>query len=234
MSGFFSRAYSKACADIELYFASDAEKIGIAKRTLESEEKRITKQIEDIDDEAKWINKDIVAAGKKQDRDELKILAGNLVRQRRNRRELEKYRSYLDGMLAQVKTIQMQSLTNDVTGILLECVANMPNMSNHEERRNNMMEFQKQMASMKMSNEMLTDFLKEDEDDYEDDELSGEAKEIVDSALAGTSFALMDKLPSVSVVQPRNNNNNNNNNNSIKTSTNPSNILHEIDKYAKT
>lgn len=232
MSGFLSRVYSKACADIELYFASDAEKIGIAKRTLESEQKRITKQIEDIDDNAQWINKDIMAAAKNQRHDELKILAGNLVRQRKNRRELKKYQSYLDGMLSQVNTIQMQSLTNDVTSILLESVASMPNMSNHEERRNNMMEFQKQMESMKMSNEILNDFLKEDDGDYEEDELSGEEKEIVDSVLNGTSYVLMDKLPSVSVVQPRNNNNNNNN--SIKASTNPSNILQEIDKYAKT
>lgn len=209
----------------------------MVKRRLKSEESKISKLIEDIDDDIPWIKKDIAVAGKKQDREGLESLAEQIVRLRRNRRELVKYRKYIDGLLIQTQSFQMNSLTNNVTETLLGCLDAMPNMTNHEERRNNMMEFQKQMSSMKMATEVLGDFLNEDEEEAENDELSDDIKEIVDEALSNASYSIMDKLPNVSLTQPRNtnNNNNNNNNNSIKpVSTNPHNILQEIDKYTKT
>lgn len=159
------------------------------------------------------------------------------MRAKRSRRELEKYRKYVDGMLIQINIVKLHSLTNDVTDVLLECVTAMTNMSSHEERRNKAMEFQKQMESMKMSNELLGEFMNEDEENLEEEEIGKEERQIIEDALAGASFVILDKLPSVSISQPRNNNNNNNNNNngnSIKASTNPHNILQEIDKYAKT
>jgi len=184
------------------------------------------------------VKKEIAAAGKKQDRDELKILAKKLVRFGRNRRELEKYQKFLDGFILQTQRIQMATLTSGVTETLLECLDSMSGITDSESLHNNMMEFEKRMTSIGMGTEILGDYFKEDEDNVEDeDELSGEVKEIIDDALASASHAILDKLPSVSLTQPRNNNNNNNNNNnSIKhsSSNNPHNILQEIDKYTKT
>ena len=183
------------------------------------------------------MKKEIAAAGKKQDRDELKILAKKLVRFGRNRRELEKYQKFLDGFLLQTQRIQMATLTNGVTATLLECLDSMSGLTDSESIQHNMMELEKRMTSIGMGAEILGDYFKEDEDNVEEeDELSGEVKDIIDDALASASYAIMNKLPSVSLTQPRNNNNNNNNNNSIKHSStnNPHNILQEIDKYTKT
>ncbi len=197
--------------------------------------KKLEGIIDDIDeDDLPWLQKDITKAAKQQNREKLNGLAEKVIRLKRQRRELAKYLKFFDGLLSQIQTVQMTSLTNDATQSLLQCLESMPNMANYDERQSTMIEFQRQMGSLKMANESLGDMFNEDEEEAEDDNVSDAVKDIVDNALTNASFSILNKLPSVSVTLPRNNNTNNNNNNSIRVSTNPHNILQEIDKYTKT
>ena len=188
---------------VELYFASNEQILEISLRNLRKTEEGLTLKIEDIDFDTPFVQKAITGASKKQDREAITREAKILVRMKRQKRQLEKHRSYIDGMIIQIETVKMSSLLNDNIAIITECIEAMPNMSSHEERRANLMKFQMQMESLKMSTAV---------------------KAIVEQELEKGSMAILERLPHVNTLQQKN---------PLATSSNPSIILQDIDRYTK-
>lgn len=164
---------------------------------MNAEEKKLAREIEHIDFEMEFLQKDIRAAGNRQERDKLTSLAKDCVRMKRKRRNINQQRGVIEGMSIQMNNVKMTGKMNDCMDVITSCIEEMPNMTNYHERQNTMQKFQMQMESIKLGNESLNDVLNESEEEEEDENENAAVQQIVNDELDRGAIESIVKLPNV-------------------------------------
>jgi hypothetical protein len=190
----------------------------------------ISKEIDVINFDIEFLEKDIRQAGNKQDRTKLAIHAKDYVKKKRRCRNLEKQLRLLDGLKDQIDKTKMTSTVNECVDSITGYLDSIPVAEDQLDRQQKMQNFMKEMERMNMSNELMSDMLNESEDDDELEEENAAVTKIIEAALIDGSIAQIEKLPQIIQKKPKIiGSNNNNNNNNVNRNTE----IDKIDEFIK-
>ncbi len=174
------------------------EKIERVKTRLQKPLADLGRQISRLDTDLEFLQKDIEAAARAQNRQRLTTVVRDSVRQKRKRRRLERNRTTLEAFVGAVDDIQISEKMHSSMDELLQCTATLD--MDLESVRATTSRFQELRMSLGTSAEMIRDAVEasDDEESLEDDEVT----RIVEEALQQSSMALLDALPVLGNSRP--------------------------------
>lgn len=180
------------------HWMTPEQKIERVKLRIQKPLTDLDKQISRIDTDLEFLERDIAAAAKQQNRAKLTNVVRDSVAQKRKRRRLERNRATLEGFMAAVDEIKVSELMQTSMSELLSCADTLD--LDMESVKSTTMQFEKMRMALGTSAEMIREAaeVSDDEESIEDDEV----RRLVDEALQQSSMALLDALPVLGNSRP--------------------------------